>query len=235
MELIDIPAERTTAATDLVMAVVATACAVYLCRVGRPDVYRRNLWAWVLGLLAASAAIGAVAHGFKMSAELNNLLWQPLNLLLGLTVALFAVGAVYDMSGRRVAQRVLPVMITVGVLFYGVTAVLPDSMFPDKFLVFVIYETLVMLFALGTYCTLAIRGRLNGASLIAAGILITIAAAAVQATGTLNFTIVWEFDHNGIFHLMQMPGVLVLAAGLRAAMCMNESPRRAAEDLDEGG
>ncbi len=218
MELIDIPTEQTTAATDFVMAVVAAVCVVYLCRIGRRDGFRRNIWVWGFGLLAASAAIGAVAHGFKMSAEVNNLLLQPLNLLLGLTVALFAVGAVYDMSGRRVAQRVLPVMLAVGAVFYGVTVVFPDDVFPDKFLVFVIFEMLVMLFALGVYCTLAIRGRLEGAGLIAAGILITIAAAVVQATGTLHFTVIWEFDHNGIFHLMQMPAIILLAVGLRAAL-----------------
>lgn len=235
MELIDIPTEQTTAATDLVLAVLAAACAVHLYRVGRPDVFRRNLWSWVFGLLAVSAAIGAVAHGFKMSAELNNLLWQPLNLLLGLTAALFSVGAVYDMWGRRVAQRLLPVMMAVGVLFYGVTVVLPDSVPSDEFLVFVVYETAVMLFALGTYCVLAIRGRLDGAGLIAAGILISIVAAAVQAIGTLHFTVIWEFNRNGIFHLIQMPAILVLTAGLRAAMCVKESSRPAAEDLDEGG
>jgi hypothetical protein len=218
MELIDIPTEQTTAATDLVLAILAAACAVYLCRIGRLNVYRRNLWSWVFGLLAVSAAIGAVAHGFRMSPEVNNLLWQPLNLLLGLTVAMFAVGAVYDTWGRRIAQRLLPVMMAIGVFFYGVTVMLPDSTPSDGFLAFIVYETVVMLFALGTYCTLAVRGRLDGAGLIAAAILITIAAAAVQATGTLHFTLIWEFNHDGIFHLMQMPGVILLAAGVGAAM-----------------
>ncbi len=212
MELIDIPTEQTTAATDFVMAVLATMCVVYLCRIGQPDVFRRNLWAWVFGLLAVSAAIGAVAHGFKMSAEVNNLLWQPLNLLLGMTAALFAVGAVYDMSGRRTAQRALPVMLAVGAVFYGVTAVFPDNVFADKFLVFVIFEMIVMLFALGVYCTLAIRGRLDGAGLIAAGILITIAVAAVQATGTIHLTVIWEFNDDGIFTIMQPTAIIVLAA-----------------------
>ena len=147
-----------------------------------------------------------------------------------MTVALFAVGAVYDILGRGAARRVLPVMIAVGTIFYAVTVV-----FPDKFLVFVIFEMLVMLFALGVYCTLAIRGRLEGAGLMTAGILITIVAAAVQATGTLRFTLIWQFDYNGIFHLVQMPGVVMLAAGLRAAMGTKESPRSSGEDLSEGG
>jgi len=229
MELIDIPTEQTTAATDFALAVLAAGCAVYLYRLGQHNSFRRNVWSWVFGLLALAAALGAVAHGFKISTKVSNLLWQPLNVSLGLAVALFAVGAVYDMLGSRIAQRVLLIMITVGAVFYAVTLV-----FPNKFLVFVIFEMSVMLFALGVYCTLAIRGRLEGAGLIAAGILITIAAAAVQATGTLHFTFICQFDHNGIFHLIQMPAVIVLAAGLRAAMCAKESPRSAAEDLDKG-
>jgi len=175
MELIDIPTEQTTAATDFALAVLAAGCAVYLYRLGQHNSFRRNVWSWVFGLLALAAALGAVAHGFKISTKVSNLLWQPLNVSLGLAVALFAVGAVYDMLGSRIAQRVLLIMITVGAVFYAVTLV-----FPNKFLVFVIFEMSVMLFALGVYCTLAIRGRLEGAGLIAAGILITIAAAAVH-------------------------------------------------------
>ena len=213
MELIDLITKRTTAATDVILALTAAGCVLYLRPVGQHEPWKKNVWSWAFGLLALSAALGAVAHGFKMSPAFNNLLWQPLNLSLGLTVALFAVGVVYDVWGQTVARRVLPVMVVTGALFYAVTL-----LFPDIFLVFVSYEALVMLFAVGAYGILATRGSLEGARLMTAGILISIAAAAVQASESVFLTFIWQFDHNGIFHLVQTVAVALLAAGIRAAL-----------------
>ena len=62
------------------------------------------------------------------------------------------------------------------------------------------------------------RGQLTGAAVMAAGITISIIAAAVQASGAVSVTVLWEFDHNGIFHLIQIAGVAVLVIGLRMAL-----------------
>jgi hypothetical protein len=214
MEFIDIPTEQTTAATDLLLALVALASVVYLARVGKGrDPWKARIWSWAFGLLTFASAMGAVAHGFKMSEQLNRLLWQPLNLALGLTIAMFAVGVVYDRWGHAISKRVLPILVAVGVVFFGVTVVIPGS-----FLVFILYEAAAMLFALAVYVLLAARKQLAGAAVMAAGILITIVAAAIQASGAVFVKIIWEFDFNGIFHLIQVVGVVVLVAGLRTAM-----------------
>ena len=215
MEFIDIPTEQTTAATDVLLALVALVSVVYLLRIGKGrDPWKTRIWAWGFGLLAFASALGAVAHGFKMSEQLNDLLWKPLNLALGLTIAMFAVGVVYDRWGEASSRRVLPILIGVGVAFFVVTVVIPGS-----FLVFILYEAVAMLFALVVYVLLAARRHLVGASVMAAGILITIVAAGIQASGAVVLTIIWEFDHNGIFHLIQVVGVAVLVAGLRMALC----------------
>jgi hypothetical protein len=61
--------------------------------------------------------------------------------------------------------------------------------------------------------------------LMAAGVLVTIIAAAIQASGSVSLTLIWPFDHNGLYHLVHMVGALLLLAGLRAALL---SPRAAA-------
>jgi hypothetical protein len=53
---------------------------------------------------------------------------------------------------------------------------------------------------------------------MAAGVLITIIAAVVQAGKAVRVTVLWEFDYNGLFHLIQITGVIVLTAGLRLAL-----------------
>jgi hypothetical protein len=210
--LIDTPTERTTAATDALLALLALGCGLYLFWLGQPDPWKAGLWAWMFGLLALSAALGAVAHGFKMSAKTNAMLWQPLNLALGLAVGFFVVAVIYDLGGLPVVHWTLPLMIGVGLAFFAVT-----RMFPDTFLVFVVYQIGAMSFALVVYGWLAINQQLAGAGLMAAGILVTMLAAGVQAGKSVSFTFIWKFDHNGAYHLIQMVGVILLTAGLRAA------------------
>ena len=210
MEFIDIPTEQTTAITDAILALLAMGCALYLRRIGHNDRYKANVWIGLFGLLAVAAVFGAIAHGFKMSVWWNNLFWQPLYLSLGLVVALFVVAVVYDAWGKAAARRALPVMLVVGAVFYGITVLIPNL-----FLVFIIYQSTATLFALFIYGWLAWRGELPGAAMMTLGIFITMVAAVVQATGSLVITIIWPFDFNGLYHLIQMAGLLALLAGLR--------------------
>jgi hypothetical protein len=90
-------------------------------------------------------------------------------------------------------------------------------MIPDTFLISIVYQITAMLFALVAYGWLAINHQLSGAGLMAAGILVTILAAGVQAGQSVSFTFIWKFDHNGAYHLIQMVGVILLTAGLRSS------------------
>ena len=85
--------ELTTAATDILIAVVASGCVFALRR--RRGVHRQRvaIWSWVLGLLAFASLLGAVAHGLDLSSTAQSWLWRPLYLCLGLIVAMFVVGA----------------------------------------------------------------------------------------------------------------------------------------------
>ncbi len=75
-----------------------------------------------------------------------------------------------------------------------------------------------MLVALALYGRLALTRRLPGAWLMVGGIVLTIVAAVVQATQLVSFTLIWPFDHNGVFHLIQIVALPVLAVGLRAGL-----------------
>ena len=213
IEFIDIPTEQTTAATDALLALLTLGCILYLRRIRQHEPWKTNVWSWAFGFMTLSGALGVVAHGFKMSESVNDLLWQPINLALGLAVSLFVVGVVYDLRGYTIARGLLPVMLVIGVGFYIITRIIPGT-----FLVFIVYEALALFFALGAYGWLATQERLQGAWLMATGILVSIIAAGIQASKAVSITLIWEFNHNGIFHLVQMVGLLLLLAGLRSAL-----------------
>lgn len=209
MALNPVPTELATAATDAILAVLALFCIRWLAARRSVDPAKVTVWILVLALLAVASVLGAVAHGFALSSDTLYLLWQPLFLSLGLVVALFVVAAAYDGLGPDTARRLLIPALVLGACFYLVTLV-----FPGTFLVFVLYEAVAMLVALALYVRLALRSSERWARLMVLGIGLNIAAAAIQASGTVRLNLGVPLDHNGVFHLVQMVAIVVLVAGV---------------------
>jgi len=204
--------ERTTAATDAVLALAAGVLLAGL-RYRTPPSFARAVWLSALTAMAVSSVLGAVAHGLELSPSVRDLLWQPLYLALGATMALFVVGAVHDWRGDRAARRVLPAMLVLTLAFYGATRVGGGN-----FLVFVAYEAGALGFALTVYAWLAARRRRAGSAVMALALAVSLAAGAVQAADLGTVHLVWDFDHNGVFHLVQLAGIVLLGVGLRRTL-----------------
>ncbi len=201
------PYERVTAWTDVLMGLLAGFIAYQLSQISG---FKFTIWAWAFGLLAISSFLGAIAHGYEMTLKTNDRLWMPINLSLGLALGLFVVGALFDLNGEAIARMVLPVMLVIGFGFFLITVWKPGT-----FMTFIAYEAVAMLFALSVYIYLLFTSSLAGAGWMVMGVLVTIVAAAVQATGKAGKSIFWYFDNNGVFHLIQMLGMVLLFIGLR--------------------
>ena len=204
------PTELTTGATDGLLAMVCILACARLKADAMDDRRRAALWRAVLALMALAAALGSVVHGLALAEVVQLSLWNVIYLALGLVVALFLVGAVYDWRGCDAALRLLPWALLAGVLFFALCALLKVS-----FLFFVAYEAAVMLTVLAVYVRLAWGGRQPGAGILAAAILANLAAAGVQASGWSWCVGGLPLDHNGLFHLVQIVATGLLAAGLR--------------------
>ncbi len=216
MDLVDSVTERTTAATDAVLAVAALAGIAVIRRIA-PS-FGRSVWISALAALALASVLGAVAHGLRLEPPTRELLWQPLYLSLGVTMALFVVGAVRDWRGERAARRLLWPMLAVAVVFYGITWITGGD-----FLAFVVYEAAALLFSLGVYLRLAAGRRRAGAGAMAAALAVSLAAGGMQAMDVGVVRLLWEFDHNGLFHLIQLVGLALLVAGLRRLLTVAEA------------
>jgi len=200
------PFERVTAVTDIFMGLLSAYAAIQLSQVSG---FKPTIWAWTFGLLAFSSFVGAVAHGFEMTPKTNDRLWMPINLSLGLALGLFVAAALFDLSGESLARKSLPLMLVVGFGFFLITVWKPGT-----FMTFIAYEAVAMLFALGAYVYLFFASTLSGVGWMVAGVFVTILAAIVQATGKAGKGMFWYFDNNGIFHLIQMVGLLLLLVGV---------------------
>ena len=212
MEFIDIPTEQTTAFTDAILALVSISVCIYIYRIGRGE-WKARLWECLFFLLTVAAFLGAIVHGIKLSERLESILWSLINLSLGLMIAVFVIAVINDLKGKIFSRKLLPIILAFGFGFWITTLY-----FSDNFLIFTIYEAVAMLFSFCGYVWLAYKDRLDGAWWMSAGILISIVAALVQAIKMTSFHLIWEFDHNGTYHLIQMVAILFLLTGLRKSL-----------------
>ncbi len=201
--------ERTTAATDVLLSLSTAGGIVLLQSLATPTPWKLHLWSWTFALIALAAALGAVYHGLVLAERPRTLLWRILTVCLSMAISLFAVGVVHDAFGGEAAGRILPVLLTAGLLIYAVSRVVAGF-----FMVFIVYQALALTLALGAYAWLAAQGRPEGAGWMAAGVGVSMIAAAIQAGRNLQVRLIWEFDHNGIFHLVQVCGVILFCVGL---------------------
>jgi hypothetical protein len=209
------PAEQTTAITDIILALVAFGGILFL--VWQPaninELWRVAIWSAALGMIGLAASLGAAAHGLIISRTVYDRIWQLLNMTLALAVSLFVVGVVYDLWGPTACFKALPVMLFGSLVFFVATLV-----YPGIFFIFIVYQGLSLFFAFGAYLYLTVRGGLAGTGFIAAGILLSILAAGIQANQSISLTVVWRFDHNGIYHIVQVIGLMLLVYGIRLSM-----------------
>ena len=202
--------EQMTALTDVALGILSSYAAFQVLQFSG---FRSAVWGWAFGLLAFSAFVAALAHSFEMTQKTNERLWMPINLSLGWVLSLFVVGALIDLSGDAMARTALPAALIVGLLFFVITVLRPGS-----FMTFIAYEAVAMLFSLGVYVFIFFQGTLLSAGWMLAGVFVTILAAVAQALGKAGKSIVWYFDNNGVFHLIQMIGIVLLLVGLRMSL-----------------
>jgi hypothetical protein len=210
MQIIDIPTEQTTAATDILLALVSALGAIWIYRSGHPtDRKKTTIWMIAFILLALAAILGSIAHGVKMPEHTNKLIWQPLNLFLGLAVAFFVIGVIYDSQEFNIQKSIILLILIFSIVFFLVTL-----LFSGLFFVFIVYESFAMLFALCSYSYLFLKRKFPGAIFMALGIFTSIIAAIIQAVESISLNFFWLFDHNGLFHLFQVIGLFLLYIGL---------------------
>lgn len=201
--------ELVTAVTNVPLAITSLLAVGSLLHRRQGQPLRAWVWIGMFGTLAIAAGVGVFAHGLALDAAARKLLWHPINAALSLTVAGFVAGAVLDRWGPGTARDALPVVLLLSAGFLGYTA-----LHAENFLPFILYESVAMLFCLGVYLTLTVQHGMPGAGWIVAGIGLTILAAALQATSVaVRFAV--TFDHNGVFHLVQLPGLVCLLTGVQ--------------------
>ncbi len=212
MILVKSPTELTTSATDLFLAIECAFILILLWKTPAVDRWRTFLWCWFFGLLAFSSFLGAAAHGLDLQASKREALFVFIFFGLGVVVVLLAAGALLDWCGRDTMKRPVWLFVTVSIVLFSSGRFLRGAL-----ILFAIYKALALMVALAIYSSLAATHKLKGSPFISLAILLTLVAVGVQ-TRQISITIFFPFDHNGIFHLIEIAALAVLGFGLKIGM-----------------
>ena len=87
MRWIDSPTERTSAATDVLLALVAAACTAAARGAPGLDPGERLLWTILFAAAAAAALAGAAYHGLRLPGPCRARLWRAVTAALALAAA----------------------------------------------------------------------------------------------------------------------------------------------------
>lgn len=203
-----------TLATDYILAVLGVVWGANLLRRGRRPA---RLWAYAFFAMAAGALFGGTAHGFVdwLDASQQALVWKATTYSIGLAsfFLLAATGAgVLPCKLSRLLMVVAAVKLAVYVWWMASH---------DEFR-YVIYDYgPSMLVVLAGHVWAWRAAGVDWAKRIAAGVLVSFAGAAVQMSG---FALHERFNHNDLYHVIQMLGLWLFWRGAREAQAVSHDP-----------
>jgi hypothetical protein len=193
-------AEPTTVATDVALAVETLVLAFLLGRSAPPLPWSRRLWVAAFVLTAVAATAGAARHAlFEATASgTRRLLWSATYLALGLANLAFLGGLAYAVLLGRWARVVLAALAARCAVYSVLLVAMPSP----RLVVADSVLSLVLILGLSLY-SLRTVPRGPGPWLLA-GLGISAAGALVQV---LRLGPVGIFNHNDLFHVVQMGGL----------------------------
>ena len=179
--------EPMTLATDYLLGGVAAWLAFRTLRISR-------LWALGFAALSAGAFLGGTWHGFFQS----DVLWKATTLAVGAASFGMLAGSVAAVS-TGAPRALLLGFAVLKLLTYTVWMLAHDDF------IWVVADTGVSL----ALIALLYLWRFNGWML--AGVAVSVAAGAVQASG---FALHRHFNHNDLYHVIQLAALLLFYKGL---------------------
>ena len=199
--------EPMTLSTDYLLGALALWCAVRLLQQAEhAGAWTVRLWAVAMLMTAAAAFVGGSYHGFvrMLAPETGRMLWQITLIATGLgSAALLASAALAGTEGALQKALLAIVLLKLGLYLWWIAS-------RTEF-IFVIADYGSALVGVVLLVWLARPSGLTpGASWIAGGVAVSVVAAAIQA---LRLAPHRDFNHNDLFHVVQMAAVYLLYRG----------------------
>ena len=194
--------EPTTTITDFILGLEALVLAAILFI--NPQTYP-SLPYWIASLLClgVAAVLGGLYHGFDRFSSYTGVYF-----CISVLMATLCLAVITDGFGEEIARGFRWPVAGLALAFFLVART-----YPTRILAFAALLAVFLVLALVLYLHLMVTRALPGAGFLAAGIA-TLLIGAAMMLGNVGFTLIWTFDRNAVYHLVQMAGVLFFYLGL---------------------
>jgi hypothetical protein len=196
--------EPMTMLTDYLAAALGAWWSARLFRAARHASTR--VWAAGFAAFAVGAFVGGTYHGFSesMGPRVAAWAWKLTLAALGSGNLLF-VAAVIAAHARAPAAKALHA--TNAIMLFAYACVVSGR---DEFLFVALHTGFAMLALIGIEAWAWLRGRARAAPWILAAVGLTALGVGVQQSG---FALSAHFDHNDLYHLIQIAGLYLFFRG----------------------
>lgn len=211
MNIISIQTEQTTSITDVFLAVICFIFfALFFVRFNKTKNSLLFVWSLIFLLLFTASFFGAVLHGFVLGESIKYLLWIPIKLSIAISISLFASASYCDMRNFSPKGSLVVLFILTAVCFYTI-----DLFTDSKHFVLILFQLWALVFSGAVYFYLSLSRNSIKTIFMISGIFITMIASLIQYSDSIWINCLWEFDHNGIYHLVQIPGLFLFFFGVK--------------------
>ena len=178
--------------------------------------YCRRLWGAGFFFIGLGALLGGASHGFAayLGDIANSVVWKGTVYTIGLSLVFVVAGSVAGAPLKPSTARTFRILNVIVFILYAAWMIRHDD-----FLYVIYYYGPAMLVVAAIYGMAHLRYRSEGALDILSGVVITLLGAAVQQSG---ISIHAHFNHNDLFHVIQVVGLLLFFRG--ASVLRAEAP-----------
>jgi len=189
--------EPMTLATDYLLALVTGGAGVLALRHAAGQSCRR-WWGIAFLALALGAALGGSHHGFAIEA-----LWRPTLMAVGAASAAMLAGSAVATTAGHARSALLGLAAAKLAAFWA-------CVWRDDRFIWVVADTGMAFVLVGLLH--ALRWRRPGSRPIVAGVVLSIVAGLVQASG---LDLHRHFNHNDLYHVIQAVAIVAYYRGVR--------------------
>ncbi len=199
--------EPVTMLTDY-MIFVQSLLLCWRLQVVTPSQLHRSQQFWAMALLGIGFAslFGGTYHGLALviPEQINHYLWKATTYCIGFVSFLIVTGTVLATLGRPWR------FLLIGLSLLQLIVYLAWMSWHDDFIYVIIDYVPSMILVLVLQCLSLLKRKTGSELFMIGGVLISFAAAAVQASG---FAIHRHFNHNDLYHVIQMLGIYFFYRG----------------------
>ncbi len=205
--------EPVTVLTDYILAIETFVFAVLLSRqAARDREITIKFWALAFFVIAIAAITGGTCHGFirSLPESIYKLLWKITLYAVGVST-LFMLSSTAYATLKDLPRRILLVLawiqFSVFIIFIARTS-------DFKYVIYDYVPAMILILALCIF-----RWHAPFSAWISAGILVSFVAAGIQLSG---FTLHQHFNHNDLYHVIQIIAMYLLYRGGKLLQIKNE-------------